>query len=340
MSVEKSSEAAAAGAGPAAAASDASAIPAASGEAAAVSAEAPHIAPSATADDTQKASAPAEPSRTAEIMIFDPVFAASQERAPEKEAGAGHLRHLPLAASIALAAVLGGLAGAAATAHWSHEAAPPAANAQMTEATRALDDRLAQLGAEMTTLKTSMAVVQRNTGLQSGKLGERLERLEKAQVEPYAKIARACRGGRSAEEHRPVPAAAPPAAAAHSAAQSAAPATGDVTGTVAPAGKKETQPLYAEGWRLRDYYYGRAVVENPNGRMFEIGPGSNLPGLGRVDAIKREDGRIVVVTRNGLIAASEWNRGGCRCLIATDRQPSIHDFDDGRRLMVPPVALL
>ena len=232
-------------------------------------------------------------------MIFDPVFAASQERAPEKEAGAGHLRYLPLAASIALAAVLGGLAGAAATAHWSHETAPPAANAQMAEATRALDDRLAQLGAEMTTLKTSMAVVQRNTGLQSGKLGERLERLEKAQVEPSAKLAKLAEAV-DRLERRPVPAAAP----AHSAAQSAAPATADVTGSVAPAGKKETQPPYAEGWRLRDYYYGRAVVENPNGRMFEIGPGSNLPGLGRVDAIKREDGRIVVVTRNGLIAAS------------------------------------
>jgi hypothetical protein len=46
------------------------------------------------------------------------------------------------------------------------------------------------------------------------------------------------------------------------------------------------------------------VVENQNGRYFEVGPGSTLPGLGRVDAIKREDGRVVVVTRNGLIAAA------------------------------------
>ena len=53
----------------------------------------------------------------------------------------------------------------------------------------------------------------------------------------------------------------------------------------------------AEGWRLLDFYAGRAVVENRNGTLFEVGPGSNLPGLGRVEAVKREDGKIVVVTR-------------------------------------------
>ena len=42
--------------------------------------------------------------------------------------------------------------------------------------------------------------------------------------------------------------------------------------------------------------------------LFEVGPGSNLPGLGRVEAIKRENGRIVVVTRNGIIAASSEPR--------------------------------
>ena len=39
------------------------------------------------------------------------------------------------------------------------------------------------------------------------------------------------------------------------------------------------------------------MVESRNGTLFEVGPGSNLPGLGRVEAIKRENGRVVVVTR-------------------------------------------
>jgi hypothetical protein len=180
--------------------------------------------------------------------------------------------------------VLGGLAGAAATTHFTREAAPPAAEARLTETTQTLHDRMAQLGADITTLKTSLAVAQRNSGLQSSKLGERLDRIEKAQAEPAAKLAKLTEAV-DRLERRPV--------------QSSA----EVTGSV-PEPKQETKPLYAEGWRLRDYYAGRAVVESQNGRLFEVGPGSNLPGLGRVDAIKREDGRVVVVTRKGLIAAS------------------------------------
>lgn len=291
MSVEKDSAAAPAPVDAAAnAASDASAssAAAAAADAASPSAEAPRIEPPAEAAVPHHAEAPREPLPRAQITIFDPSAMGAHDHED-----AGYFRHLPLAACIAIAALLGGLAGAAATAHWSREPAPPAPDARIAEATQALQDKMAQLGAEITTLKTSMAVVQRNTGLQSGKLGERLERLEKAQADPAAKLAKLVEAV-DRLERRP----------AQAAAASAAASAGDVTGSVAGDGKKETQPLYAEGWRLRDYYAGRAVVESQNGRLFEVGPGSTLPGLGRVDAIKREDGRVVVVTRNGLIAAS------------------------------------
>ena len=33
-------------------------------------------------------------------------------------------------------------------------------------------------------------------------------------------------------------------------------------------------------------------------------PGSNVPGLGKVETIKRENGKVVVVTASGIIAAS------------------------------------
>ena len=60
-----------------------------------------------------------------------------------------------------------------------------------------------------------------------------------------------------------------------------------------------------EGWKLHEFFGGRAVVENrTTGAMFEIGPGSNLPGLGRVETIRREDNRIVVVTPKGIISAA------------------------------------
>ena len=39
--------------------------------------------------------------------------------------------------------------------------------------------------------------------------------------------------------------------------------------------------------------HGRAIVESRNGTLFRIGPGSNVPGLGKVESIKRENGKIV-----------------------------------------------
>ena len=47
----------------------------------------------------------------------------------------------------------------------------------------------------------------------------------------------------------------------------------------------------------------RALVENRHGDIFEITGGSMLPGLGRVEAIKRQDGDWVVVITQGTIAS-------------------------------------
>jgi len=53
---------------------------------------------------------------------------------------------------------------------------------------------------------------------------------------------------------------------------------------------------------LRDVYDGGAVVEGRSG-TYEVYAGDPIPGVGRVDAIRRQDGRWVVVTSRGLIVA-------------------------------------
>ena len=55
-----------------------------------------------------------------------------------------------------------------------------------------------------------------------------------------------------------------------------------------------------EGWRLRDVANGGALVEGRSG-LYEVYAGDPIPGIGRVDAIRRQDGRWVVVTSKGLI---------------------------------------
>jgi hypothetical protein len=97
-----------------------------------------------------------------------------------------------------------------------------------------------------------------------------------------------------------VAAAAPPAAAK------------EVTGSISPAAtatpaaaapKTEVARLpTVEGWVLRDVANGVALIEGRRG-MFEVYAGDPIPGLGRVDAIRRQDGRWVVVTGKGLIVA-------------------------------------
>jgi hypothetical protein len=157
-------------------------------------------------------------------------------------------------------------------------------------ANRALQDSVAQLSSELATLKTGIASAQRSTSTQFGKLVERLDRTEKAQAEPVGKLAKILESIDRLEQRQQ-----------HAAAPAPVPAP-EVTGSVTP--KEEPRPQVAEGWRLRDFYDGRAVVESRNGMQFRVGPGSNVPGLGRVETIRRENGKVVVVTASGIITAS------------------------------------
>ena len=199
-------------------------------------------------------------------------------------------QYASLAASLALSAVLGGLAGAAVTVTmWNDE--PATAAIAASNANRALRDSVTKLESEVATLRTAWASAQRTTGTQIGKLTERIDRTEKAQAEPNAKLAKVMETVDRLEHRTPQP---QPVAATQ-----AAP---DVTGSVTP--KQDTKPPVAEGWALLDVYGNHALVESRGGRLFEITTGSNLPGLGRVESIKREDGKVMVVTRNGVIAGS------------------------------------
>jgi len=84
---------------------------------------------------------------------------------------------------------------------------------------------------------------------------------------------------------------APPAAAA---APPASPGT--------PAKPEVARLPTVEGWVLRDVAYGGALIEGRRG-VFEIYAGDSIPGVGRVDAIRKQDGRWVVVTSKGLIVS-------------------------------------
>ena len=53
---------------------------------------------------------------------------------------------------------------------------------------------------------------------------------------------------------------------------------------------------------LREVSHGAALIEGRQG-IYEVYAGDPVPGLGRVDAIRKQDGRWVVVTSKGLVVS-------------------------------------
>lgn len=210
----------------------------------------------------------------------------SESAAREKQFTAvpeGATRRFSIAAVVAIAAAVGALGGALATAGVGHFAkgdqAATVAAASAAEQARALEGAIGKINADISALKSSSAA-------QSAKIVERIDRVEKAQAEPAAKLAKL----NEAVEKLRAPA---PAAAA------SAPET---TGSIKTAAPQPNRLPIVEGWTLRDVYDGTATVAGRQG-IFDVMPGDPLPGVGRVDAIRRQDGRWVVVTSRGLIVS-------------------------------------
>lgn len=196
-------------------------------------------------------------------------------------------RFAQLAAAVVLASGFGAFAGVLGATGFFHATAPaPIVTAVATPADT--KEVVARLSAELATVKAGIENTARNANAQFAKLADRFDRAEKAQAEPAAKLSRI---GETLERLERRPAASIPVAAT-------APET---TGSIAE--KQSAKPAVVEGWILRDIYDGVALVESRRG-LIEVSPGSNIPGIGRVETIKKLDGRWVVVTPKGNIVSA------------------------------------
>jgi hypothetical protein len=72
-------------------------------------------------------------------------------------------------------------------------------------------------------------------------------------------------------------------------------------GAVQPAGTARRRPVrqLAHEWRVLHAGNGAAVISGRGGAI-DVTPGSRVPDLGRIAAIRQERGRWVVVTDNGM----------------------------------------
>ena len=200
------------------------------------------------------------------------------------------LRHAMMAASLASAAALGSFVGslsAGGVSQFWPRVAPGSSSAAASDAQAP--------NAELSALSALVEGVARNTNNQFAGLADRLDRIERAQAEPNAKLARIAEAvDRLQKERKSVMAAAAAPTAT----------SPDTTGTVPNSPSAPAEAKILPNWILHGVRGRHALVENSQGDLFEITSDSSLPGLGRVEGIKRQDGQWVVVTARGLITSA------------------------------------
>jgi hypothetical protein len=195
-------------------------------------------------------------------------------------------RFVTLAASVAFAAGFGSFVGSVSGSglvRLIYPPPPPSAPQSGIENTIAAMREVKLELAQLAALKSSLDIAARNTTNQYAKIAERLDRIDQ-------------RRAAAAETTASLPAASP---AAPPPTQTAALAA------VAPPGEP-TKPndRILPDWVVHDVQNGQALVESRYGGLFAVSTGSVLPGIGRVDMIKRQDGHWVVLTARGTITSA------------------------------------
>lgn len=188
-----------------------------------------------------------------------------------------HRRHVMLAASVAIAAAVGVLTGAAMTAGFSR---PAPVNVVGLEESKAAQQSIARLSKDIASLKASLEAANKSAHSQFARISERLAR-ESAEVTGAIT---------PPQTVPPTPAAAP------------LPPSRPAAVTEAP-----RRPSIITDWTIRETRDGFVYVQG-HGDVYQVVPGAPLPGIGPVEQIKRQDGRWVVVTPKGIIVSMRDRR--------------------------------
>lgn len=199
-------------------------------------------------------------------------------------------RFILLAASVAIAAAVGAVVGSVSASGLGYFISGSGtsardADAKALQTVQAIKAELSQLS----TLKANLDSATKSANGQFAKLADRLDRVERAEAEPATKLSHIADAVDRLEKHS-APAAAAPAAA-------------ETTGSIASTGEMKVPDRVLQDWVVQDVRGNRALVASRYGGMFAVAAGGVLPGLGRVETIKRQDGHWVVVTGRGVITS-------------------------------------
>ena len=192
------------------------------------------------------------------------------------------------AASVVLASAFGAMAGVFGATGMMVRLAGEAATA---EASSSLLTTIAELRSEVADLKSGVDATSRATSGQYSKLVERFDRVERLQSGANKSDAALPKEASREASKETTGSITAPSAAAAPLVPAPVPSSANAPGTVLP------------GWAVRDVYRGVAMLQSRVGGMVEVEPGDVLPGLGRIESIRRQDGRWVVFTSKGMITS-------------------------------------
>jgi hypothetical protein len=147
-------------------------------------------------------------------------------------------------------------------------------------------------------LRTSVDQSSKATTDRFGRFADNLDRIERVSSSSTAKL------DRLAQVQMSIPATAPSQPPGQSMSMIASAASNvDATGSVPPSGRASPPKKVVKGWSVRQAYEGIAILLGPNG-VVEAVLGQDVPGLGQIEEIKNENGRLVVLSSSGAILSA------------------------------------
>ncbi|MGY4462979.1 hypothetical protein [Bradyrhizobium sp. LB13.1] len=179
---------------------------------------------------------------------------------------------------------------------------PAQSNVAASTEIRNLRETVAQLRKQMSGvsdnldgLRTAVDQSSKATNDRFGRFGENLDRIERVSSSSTVKLDKLAQA--QAQAPTPVASQTQPMPM-----MASVPAP-EVTGSVSPSERMSAPRKTIKGWSVRQAYEGIAILQGPNG-VVEAVLGQQVPGLGRIEEIKNENGRLVVESSGGVIYSS------------------------------------
>jgi hypothetical protein len=172
-----------------------------------------------------------------------------------------------------------------------------AANAEirmLRETVAQLRKQVAGVSENLDGLRTAVDLSSKATNDRFGRFAENLDRIERVSSSSTAKLDRLAQS----QAQVPTPVTSQPQPPAPSMASAAS--VPEFTGSTSPPERASATRKAVKGWAVRQAYEGVAILQGPNG-VVEAILGQQVPGLGRIEEIGSENGRLVVLSSGGAI---------------------------------------